>query len=521
MAVATKQTGILARLPEFRAADFSDADLFARKLNELSRQIAAAGTFVVNDINDVLLQDQADNDLFQYDAASKRWVNTTFANSGLDDRYVNVTGDTMTGVLAVVAGTASLPGLAFSGDLNTGIFNPSADAIGFAVGGIELLRLTLAGLTIGDDSIPNYWLDVRPTSGSTNMARLQYTDGTDNPRFDWTVDTTNKVAQQRVTYSTGGYSQAFKTGANENMRLLPSGNILFGTTAELDSNYKLQLDGQLYATQGIAKKSTDTGNHSLVQYRSGSSQWFGVQAEDFADRVNLAWFTKYDGSNWIGQHPSVYATRIHENGGGLTFLDAPANSGLAQTFTAFFQRSQSDNWTSIPNGNFLIGTSTDDGSNRLQVSGTALISSTLTVGDGAGTEVLLINGGAASDRDFRFYTAGSLRWILRANASAESGSDAGSNLQLMARSDAGAFIDVPLEINRASGGNIHFGGSTDRNIGLLTASGSFGSGAKVLFIANATTVPTTNPTGGGILYAEAGALKWRGSAGTVTTIAAA
>ena len=40
-------------------------------------------------------------------------------------------------------------------------------------------------------------------------------------------------------------------------------------------------------------------------------------------------------------------------------------------------------------------------------------------------------------------------------------------------------------------------------------------------LSNAQTVPTTNPTGGGILYAEGGALKWRGSAGTITTIAAA
>jgi len=48
---------------------------------------------------------------------------------------------------------------------------------------------------------------------------------------------------------------------------------------------------------------------------------------------------------------------------------------------------------------------------------------------------------------------------------------------------------------------------------------SFGSGAKVMFIANATTVPTTNPTGGGIMYVEGGALKYRGSSGTVTTIA--
>jgi hypothetical protein len=33
--------------------------------------------------------------------------------------------------------------------------------------------------------------------------------------------------------------------------------------------------------------------------------------------------------------------------------------------------------------------------------------------------------------------------------------------------------------------------------------------------------PTGNPTGGGYLYSEAGALKWRGSSGTITTIAVA
>ncbi len=55
----------------------------------------------------------------------------------------------------------------------------------------------------------------------------------------------------------------------------------------------------------------------------------------------------------------------------------------------------------------------------------------------------------------------------------------------------------------------------------LGASPSFGSGQVVLFIANATAVPSANPSGGGILYVEAGALKYRGSSGTITTIAPA
>jgi len=47
------------------------------------------------------------------------------------------------------------------------------------------------------------------------------------------------------------------------------------------------------------------------------------------------------------------------------------------------------------------------------------------------------------------------------------------------------------------------------------------TGDGVIFIANATTVPSANSVGGGILYVEDGALKYRGTSGTVTTIAAA
>ena len=51
--------------------------------------------------------------------------------------------------------------------------------------------------------------------------------------------------------------------------------------------------------------------------------------------------------------------------------------------------------------------------------------------------------------------------------------------------------------------------------------GTFGTSAdKVLGLANAT-APSTSPAGMGQLYVEAGALKFRGSSGTITTIAAA
>ena len=55
----------------------------------------------------------------------------------------------------------------------------------------------------------------------------------------------------------------------------------------------------------------------------------------------------------------------------------------------------------------------------------------------------------------------------------------------------------------------------------IAGAASLGGGKGVMFIGNANTVPTSNPTGGGILYVESGALKFRGSSGTVSIIAPA
>ena len=51
--------------------------------------------------------------------------------------------------------------------------------------------------------------------------------------------------------------------------------------------------------------------------------------------------------------------------------------------------------------------------------------------------------------------------------------------------------------------------------------GNNGTVGAHIFIPNLTTAPTGNPTGGGYMYVEGGALKYRGSSGTITTLGAA
>ena len=81
-----------------------------------------------------------------------------------------------------------------------------------------------------------------------------------------------------------------------------------------------------------------------------------------------------------------------------------------------------------------------------------------------------------------------------------------------------------LLIHRGSGGpnTVVYVDAAKRNVLLgdnqVT---SLADGQGVVAIGNALVAPTTNPASGGILYVEAGALKYRGSSGTVTTIAPA
>lgn len=87
----------------------------------------------------------------------------------------------------------------------------------------------------------------------------------------------------------------------------------------------------------------------------------------------------------------------------------------------------------------------------------ARFGSTGTVfGDGTALHQVFCDSAAGTVGDYAWRSGGSLRWLIRKNGTAESGSDAGGNLEIAAFTDAGAVIDSPLTIIRAAGGPITF-----------------------------------------------------------------
>lgn len=85
-------------------------------------------------------------------------------------------------------------------------------------------------------------------------------------------------------------------------------------------------------------------------------------------------------------------------------------------------------------------------------------------------------------------------------------------------------VNGPSELALGAGG-LFSGGSVMEDIGttgvqLASRTQSFGGGTGVVGIANATGAPSSNPSGGGIVYENSGILTHRGSGGTITEVAA-
>ncbi|MGR6973205.1 hyaluronoglucosaminidase [Streptomyces cynarae] len=165
---------------------------------------------------------------------------------------------------------------------------------------------------------------------------------------------------------------------------------------------------------------------------------------------------------------------------------------------------------------------------ELNVAGTACQGISVTAPDGPTTGNLLLLRNNGVD-DFVVKGTG------RVGIGVAQGATPGGRVEIVQRDDS--TVGLFMKANSASANHLaEFRDSTNTaklrilKTGALAAQNaqfgtptaeSYGGGDGVVGIRNATTVPTTNPTNGGVLYVEAGALKYKGSSGTVTVVAPA
>ena len=83
------------------------------------------------------------------------------------------------------------------------------------------------------------------------------------------------------------------------------------------------------------------------------------------------------------------------------------------------------------------------------VAGAKTFTDNMTLGDGTTSKSLIIDGVAGGTAEISLRTGGLSRWLLRRNATAESGGNAGSDLQLFRFTDAGAATSI-LTVTRST-----------------------------------------------------------------------
>ena len=203
-----------------------------------------------------------------------------------------------------------------------------------------------------------------------------------------------------------------------------------------------------------------------------------------------------------------------------------------------------------------VGGATGSGNNVFSSSptiATPSLTNTATISDGTRTAVInavydsnniLLN--VSSNHGLALYTNNTPRWQIEAAGNLVPSSNAAYNVGKSNYKPHYVYCDyiVPyngtagapaIQFNNSAGLNTGFfspaadvigftnaGSETvriDTNGNLCLGTSSVGGGTKVLALGNVGTAPTGNPTSGGVLYVEGGALKYRGSSGTITTIA--
>ena len=235
-------------------------------------------------------------------AANSAWVTIgTLASANLG--LLPLAGGTMTGVLAVTAGTAALPSIAVSGDPNTGIYSPGADQVAISTGGTGRLFVTSAGLVGVGTAAPGSRLSVEAVSSDTTplLTSLGSANGSEGAIFLRGGSTGGFYYDFKRSGTTGFLEiQGNQTSFNSICLAPTSGRVGVGTSSP---GHLLDVNGTAAVGIGAAN-----GNNYEFKVRAGTSGLSRFIAADTSD----AGYIDYEHTNdaWSFKTASAEAVRI-------------------------------------------------------------------------------------------------------------------------------------------------------------------------------------------------------------------
>ena len=161
------------------------------------------------------------------------------------------------GTMLIEDGSASTPGLAFADDVNTGIFSPAADQIGFATGGVERLEIGSSEVVFNDPSNDvNFRVE---SNGETHMLFVDAGNdrvgiGVSTPKKDLHVDNTVLLtgSAPQVRLSTDGNDASDDNRAM--FGLCTSAGNFFGGSAVGDTVIRTTNGGNILFGEGTTER---------------------------------------------------------------------------------------------------------------------------------------------------------------------------------------------------------------------------------------------------------------------------
>jgi hypothetical protein len=224
--------------------------------------------------------------------------NLVFQSKGTETARINTDKQ-----IVAAAGTASLPALTTTGDLNTGIFFPAADTIAFAEGGAEAMRIDSSGrLGIGTTS-PSAKLDFGVTS-----------------QFEWVVKTrtnANSVAAIGVNADFG-----MRLGAPSDVTgaLISFGSIsaadgsTFGEKARITSAgyFKASNNGTYNNVAGLFHEFYQSANNEALRIVNANASFSNDVFQVWANRNTTN--NSFYAINYYNDAASAYKFRVADSG---------------------------------------------------------------------------------------------------------------------------------------------------------------------------------------------------------------
>lgn len=184
--------------------------------------------------------------------------------------FVDVNGDVMTGALGIIAGSASAPGLYFSGDTNTGLYSPGADQVAISTGGSGRLFVDASGRVIvgaATAAIGTTFEIVGNTNGQAIGVRGRSSDNIGIISFHPNASATEYARIQ----SNGDSSLSFGTGSSgsERLRITSAGLVGIGTSSP---SYPLSVKTTTNGGQAIFDlDNDDAGNYGGLRVSLGNN----------------------------------------------------------------------------------------------------------------------------------------------------------------------------------------------------------------------------------------------------------